>query len=150
MSSNGCLLSLLRTTYQFKAFSVALAEKENASGMIALIKKEYLDLKDISKEYEKVLVLDSIEIPGNVGTMVRTSDATDFDLIIMINKVTGFSHHKAISSSRGMFLKVPCACVEYQEAQDFLLRNNYNIYLGGFPYETYRTYRRRYCRSCYS
>lgn len=107
-----------------------LAEKENASGMIALIKKEYVNLNDITNEYEKVLVLDSIEIPGNVGTMVRTSDATDFDLVIMVNKVTGFSHHKAISSSRGMFLKVPFACVEYQEAQDYLLNNNYNIYLG--------------------
>ena len=108
----------------------SLAEKDNASGIIALVKKEYVNLNNTSKEYEKVLVLDSIEIPGNVGTMIRTADATDFDLIIMVNKVTSFSHHKTISSSRGMFLKVQCACVDYQEAQQYLLNNNYNIYLG--------------------
>lgn len=119
----------------------SLAEKENASGMIALVKKEYVNLKDVNEKYEKILILDSIEIPGNVGTMVRTSDATDFDLIIMVNKVTGFSHHKAISSSRGMFLRIPFACVSYEEAQSFLLNNNYNIYLGepilGTPYNEY-------------
>lgn len=108
----------------------SLAEKENASGMIALVKKEYIDLANTKNEYEKVLVLDSIEIPGNVGTMVRTADATDFDLVIMVDKVTGFSHHKSISSSRGMFLKIPFACVSYNEAQEYLLKNGYNIYLG--------------------
>lgn len=118
-----------------------LAEKENSSGMIALIKKEYVDLNNIDKTYDKVLVIDGIEIPGNVGTMVRTCDATDFDLVIMVNKVTSFSHHKVISSSRGMFLNVPFAVTTYEEAQNFLIKNNYNIYLGepilGKPYNEY-------------
>ena len=118
-----------------------LAEKDNASGMIALIHKPYVDLNNLDKTYDKVLVIDGIEIPGNVGTMVRTADATDFDLVIMVNKVTSFSHHKVISSSRGMFLKVPYAYTTYEEAQDFLVKNHYNIYLGepilGKPYNEY-------------
>ena len=119
----------------------SLAEKENSSGMIALVKKEYIDLNKDTNNYEKVLVIDSIEIPGNVGTMVRTADATDFDLIIMVDKVTGFSHHKTISSSRGMFLKIPFVNMSYEDAQQYLLNNNYDIYLGepilGKPYNEY-------------
>ncbi len=106
----------------------SLVEKDNASGMIALVEKKYADLG--SKKYEKVLVLDGVEIPGNVGTMIRTADAADFDLVIMVNKVTSFSNHKTISSSRGMFLKVPVALLTYDEAQKYLINNNYNIYLG--------------------
>lgn len=119
----------------------SLAEKDNSSGMIALIHKPYVNLWESKDKYEKILVLDGIEIPGNVGTMVRTCDATNFDLVIMINKVTNFSHHKAISSSRGMFLKIPFAISSYQEVQKYLIDNNYNIYLGepilGKPYNDY-------------
>lgn len=116
-----------------------LAEKDNSSGMIALVYKPYSDLNN--GEYEKVLVIDGIEIPGNVGTMIRTCDATDFDLIIMVNRVTNFSNHKCISSSRGMFLKVPMVNTTYEIAQNYLIKNNYNIYLGepilGKPYNEY-------------
>lgn len=124
-----------------KKIYMSLAEKENSSGMIALINKPYIDLNDKSQKFEKILVIDGIEIPGNVGTMVRTCDATGFDLVIMVNKVTSFSHHKAISSSRGMFLKVPFVVVNYEVAQKFLIDNNYDIYLGepilGKPYNEY-------------
>lgn len=117
----------------------SLAEKDNASGMIALVHKSYADLNN--NVYEKVLVIDGIEIPGNVGTMIRTCDATDFDLIIMVNKVTNFSNHKCISSSRGMFLKVPIINTTYEFAQEYLIKNKYNIYLGepilGKPYNEY-------------
>lgn len=118
----------------------SLVEKDNASGMIALVYKPFAKL-DNSQKYEKVLVIDGIEIPGNVGTMIRTCDATDFDLIIMVNKVTNFSNHKCISSSRGMFLKVPLICMNYEDAQKYLIENKYNIYLGepilGKPYNEY-------------
>ena len=87
------------------------------------ITNKYIDLYNDNHSYEKVLVIDSIEIPGNVGTMVRTADATDFDLVIMVDKVTSFSHHKTISSSRGMFLKIPFANMSYEEAQNYLLKN---------------------------
>lgn len=123
-----------------KKIYMSLSEKDNSSGMIALIHKEYIKLDDI-KQYKRILVLDGIEIPGNVGTMIRTCDATNFDLIIMVNKVTSFSHHKTISSSRGMFLKIPFIVASYEEIQRFLVDNNYDIYLGepklGKPYNEY-------------
>ena len=123
-----------------KKIYLSLAEKENSSGMIGLVYKPFVKIDDIQK-FDKVLVLDGIEIPGNVGTMIRTCDATNFDLIIMVNKVTSFSHHKTISSSRGMFLKIPLMVISYEEAQQYLLNNNYSIYLGepilGKPYNEY-------------
>jgi len=119
----------------------SLSEKDNSSGMIALIRKPYIDLNSIDEKYKKILVLNGIEIPGNLGTMIRTCDATNFDLIIMVNKVTSFSNYKSISSSRGMFLKIPFVVTDYIDAQKFLINNNYDVYLGepilGKPYNEY-------------
>ena len=113
-----------------KKVYMSLAEKDNSSGIIALIHKPYIDLLNSNQKFERVLVIDGIEIPGNLGTMIRTGDATNFDLIIMVNKVTSFSHHKTISSSRGMFLKIPFAQMSYNDAQKYLIDNDFNIYLG--------------------
>ena len=54
-----------------------------------------------------VLVTDALEIPGNLGTLIRTLDACAADCLIMVNRRTRLTHPKVLRSSQGMSIKVP-------------------------------------------
>lgn len=128
-------------TVQSKLF-LELVEKENAQGIIAIIEKRQLNLKEIdASKYPFILVNDGIEIPGNLGTIVRSCDAVDVSLIINVNQKTKPNNPKTIQSSRGMVLLKDIVTVSYEEASEFLLKNNYDIFLGepilGKSYDKY-------------
>lgn len=119
-----------------------LVEKGNAQGIVAIIEKPFLSIEDLAnKNYSFVLVNDGIEIPGNLGTIVRTCDAVNVDLIINVNEKTKFNSPKVIQSSRGMILFKDIVSCSYEEAQEYLLNNKFNIFLGepelGKSYDEY-------------
>ena len=110
-----------------KAFE-ALSLKENHVGIIALLKMPKYDI-DSFKNKDLVVVLDKIEIPGNLGTILRTLEAINASCII-VDGITKINSAKLTSASRGCNLKVPYLLMNYNEAQEFLINNNYDIYLG--------------------
>ncbi|MGM9968938.1 MAG: TrmH family RNA methyltransferase [Anaeroplasma sp.] len=117
-----------------------LALKENHAGIIALIKFPKYQIKDfINKEF--LVVLDHLEIPGNIGTIYRTLDSVKCDGIIMLDSVSKVTNQKITSSSRGCNLIIPTLDLNYDDALEFLQNNNYDIYLGepnlGLNYQQY-------------
>jgi TrmH family RNA methyltransferase len=77
-----------------------------------------------------VLVADAIEIPGNLGTLLRTLDACGGDCLLLTNRRTRLSHPKVFRGSRGMNLRVPV--VEFDEpdaAAEWLLQRGFGVYL---------------------
>jgi len=109
---------------------LSLSSKENASGIIVIYKDDNNFLELLNKKPSFILVLDKIELPGNLGTMIRTADACDVDLIILVDPVTKLENPKTIASSRGMFLRIPTITLSYDECQKYLLDNQYRIFLG--------------------
>lgn len=119
-----------------------LVDKENAQGIIAIVSKNTLHLNEIDvSKYPFILVNDGIEIPGNLGTIIRSCDASDVSLIINVNEKTKPYNPKVIQSSRGMVLFKDIISASYEEVQEFLLKNNYDIFLGepelGKSYDEY-------------
>ena len=105
----------------------ALALKENHVGIIAAIKMN--EAKDFfNKEF--VLVLDHLEIPGNIGTIYRTLDSCNADGVILVDSISKINNPKITSSSRGCNLIIPSLSLSYNEALNGLLDNGYTIYLG--------------------
>jgi TrmH family RNA methyltransferase len=49
-----------------------------------------------------VLVADAIEIPGNLGTLLRTLDACGGDCLIVTNRRARLNHPKVFRGSRGV------------------------------------------------
>ena len=58
--------------------------------------------------YDKVLVLEQIEKPGNLGALFRTALATGCDLVLTVGSSTDFYNPNCIRSSVGTVFRVPC------------------------------------------
>ena len=106
----------------------ALSLKENHVGIIALLKMPQYNI-DSFKDKDLIIVLDKIEIPGNLGTILRTLEAINASCIL-VDEITKINSAKLTSASRGCNLKVPYLSMNYDDAQKFLINNNYDIYLG--------------------
>ena len=103
--------------------------KENHAGIIASIKIKEYTINDF-KNKPFIVILDRLEIPGNVGTIYRTLDSIKCDGLILVDSVTKYYNSKITSSSRGSNLTIPTLELSYDEALNFLTNTNYNIYLG--------------------
>lgn len=77
-----------------------------------------------------VLVADGIEIPGNLGTLLRSMDAVQADCLVMTNRRTRMSHPKVLRASQGMSARVPYLDFEdIHEGIAWLNRNRFNVYI---------------------
>lgn len=108
-----------------------MSERGEPDGLLALVEMPRWEPEHI--EFGKsalVLVTDGMEIPGNLGTLIRTLDACKADLLIMTNRRTRMSHPKVFRGSQGMSLVVPH--VEFEdtaEAVMWLKRHRFTVYL---------------------
>jgi tRNA G18 (ribose-2'-O)-methylase SpoU len=85
-----------------------LCERERPDGMVSLVPMPSWDAETIPFGRDAlVLVADAIEIPGNLGTLLRTLDACGADCLVVTNRRTRLSHPKVFRGSRGMNLRVP-------------------------------------------
>ncbi len=118
----------------------AISLKENHAGIIASIKLKNYCLEDLKKK-EFLFVLDRLEIPGNIGTIYRTLESIKCDAVILVDPVSKIYNEKVTSSSRGCNLIIPTISTSYDEALNYLLNNNYDIFLGepklGKSYQEY-------------
>lgn len=76
--------------------------RENPDGIIALAVPKYLKLNDIIvNKNPLILILESIEKPGNLGAIFRTADACGVDYIIISEAKTDLYNPNVIRSSLG-------------------------------------------------
>ena len=81
------------------------------------------------------LILDNIQDPGNMGTIIRTADWFGIHQIICSENCVDVYNSKVLQSSMGSFLRV---AVRYKELISFLEESNFNItgaFLHGTPLE---------------
>jgi TrmH family RNA methyltransferase len=128
----GELTGRARRSYQISAKTLdRLAERPNPDGLIcvALLPDWQPDELALAPD-ALVLVADAMEIPGNLGTLIRTLDACGADCLLLTSKRTRLTHPKVLRSSQGMNMKVPS--VEFAEISDaigWLARNSFTVYL---------------------
>ncbi len=107
----------------------SIATKENKAGIVAIIKRPNYKIDDL-KNLDFICVCDHLEIPGNLGTILRTCDSANVGGMLIVDPVVKLRSKKLLAASRGLELVIPCVECSYEEAQNFLLEKNYNIYLG--------------------
>ena len=108
-----------------------IAERDKPDGLMSIAK---LPMPEIAKfkPHKKsiILVLDGIEIPGNIGTMLRACDGAGVEAVFICNRRARLTHPKLIKGSMGAVLTIPM--YEFEDVAScykFLEDNNYTIFL---------------------
>ena len=102
-----------------------IAYRENSDGIIALATPRYLSLSDLKLSSNPlILVIESVEKPGNLGALLRTADAAALDAVIVCNPHTDIFNPNVIRSSLGcVFSQQIVTCTSLQ-AITFFKENN--------------------------
>ena len=101
-----------------------LSSQENSQGIIILYNKKTNDLKALSNN---LVILDDVSDPGNLGTIIRICDATNFKDIILTKGTVDAYNEKVIRATMGSILNVNLFYLEKQEIIKILKENNYSV-----------------------
>lgn len=89
--------------YVSKEVLKKLSSVESPSNVMAVVKKRKWE-----EHYgEKILILDKIQDPGNLGTIIRSAVAFNIDTIICSPDTVDFYNPKVVRASQGMMFHVP-------------------------------------------
>ena len=116
-----------------------LSERDRPDGLMALAALPSFDLAAfVPPQNAVVLVLDGIEIPGNVGTMLRMADGAGLDGVFLCNRKVRMTHPKLIKGSQGAVLSVPVFPFEsVGECRAWLKGHGFTVYLADTRAERY-------------
>ena len=76
----------------------------------------------------RYMVLDGVQDPGNVGTILRTLDAFDFDGLLLLEGCADPWSVKAVRSSMGAVFRRPVWCLKAAQLPGLLTRSSLPLY----------------------
>ncbi|MDP2940072.1 MAG: RNA methyltransferase [Candidatus Omnitrophota bacterium] len=113
-----------------KKVFLKIAFGERQEGVLALAKERHFKLNDISlSKNPLVVVVESLEKPGNLGAILRTCDAAGVDAVIVCDGKTDIYNPNCIRASLGAFFSVPVLEETSQNVIDWLKKNKFEIFL---------------------
>ena len=105
-----------------------IAYRGSTEGVIAEVKTKEKTLNDLKlSENPLVVVLESVEKPGNLGAILRSADAAGADALIVCDPLTDLYNPNLIRNSTGAIFSVPCVACTSDECIKFLKKNNIQI-----------------------
>jgi tRNA G18 (ribose-2'-O)-methylase SpoU len=118
--------------YQVSEKTLArISERDRPDGLLSIAQLPQWQPPDVALgESALLMVADGMEIPGNLGTLLRTLDAAGADCLVLTHRRTRLTHPKVFRASQGMVLKLPVLDFEHTEdAIAWLQANQVNVYL---------------------
>lgn len=110
-------------TYVSKEVLKKLSSVESPSNVMAVVEKRKVE----EKYGEKVLILDRIQDPGNLGTIIRSAVAFNIDTIICSPDTVDFYNPKVVRASQGMMFHIPIMIKNTTKTIQELKNNDYKI-----------------------
>jgi len=118
-----------------------IAYRGSTEGVIAIVKEQKLTLSDLAKQLAStvssqqssrresplIIVLESVEKPGNLGAVLRSADAAGAHAVIVCDPLTDLYNPNLIRSSIGAIFTVPTLACTSTECIAFLRQNGLQI-----------------------
>ena len=95
--------------------------RDRPDGLLAVAPQWKRTLADLRlKAPPFLLVVEAIEKPGNLGTLLRSADAAGVDAVLVCDPVTDLFNPNVVRSSTGVLFSVPVVVAESAEVRAWL------------------------------
>ena len=106
-----------------------IAYRSGTEGLIAEVRTKSLRLEDLQLgDNPLIVVLESVEKPGNLGAVLRSADASGADAVIVCDPWTDLYNPNLIRSSIGAIFTVPCVACSSEECIAFLKAHGIKVF----------------------
>lgn len=120
VAENSCLMS--------SNLCKRLSSRDSGEGFFLLCSFPQHGLEDIKlKDNNLLVVLDGLEKPGNIGTIIRSVDGAGGDGVIICNSKVRKTNHKLIKSSMGSSFMLPVVNSDIELIVRWLKSNGFKI-----------------------
>ncbi len=99
-----------------------LSDLKSTPRMIGVSK--YIDKNDLGK---RIVILDDVQDPGNIGTIVRNSVAFDIDTLVLSKKCANVYSPKVLRSTGGMIYNINIIIDELENVVDKIKKSNIRL-----------------------
>ncbi len=93
-----------------------MAQTENSQGILAVVDKEKMEesvfQKRIREKNGNVILLDRLQDPGNIGTIIRTADAAGYSGVMTIKGTADLYSPKIVRAAAGSLFRMPVFSAE--------------------------------------
>ena len=118
----GDLIEIPETVYRKVAY------RESTEGIIAEVECKSPSLEDLQlPENPLIVVLESVEKPGNLGAVLRSADAAGADAVLVCDPLTDLYNPNLIRASIGAVFTVPTVACSSADAIAFLQERGIQI-----------------------
>ncbi len=106
-----------------------ISYRDRPDGLLAIAPQSHLALEDlvIPDAPPLYLVAEAIEKPGNLGTILRSSDATGVDALVVCDRCTDIHNPNVVRASVGTLFTVPVVEAEGKATLSWLKENGVSI-----------------------
>lgn len=117
---------------------LALAPTEHSQGVLAVARTPRAAWDEVlpSEGRSVVLLLDSVQDPGNVGTLARTAEALGVTALVSLTGTADPWNPKAVRAAAGSLFRLPVLAGDWPEAMERLRGAGYRLLAadaGGVP-----------------
>lgn len=106
-----------------------LSYGDRSDGIVATAHRPQTDLARLPDRHsDLVVVLESIEKPGNVGAVIRTAVAAGCSTLILSDPVTDLFHPNSIRASLGHCFTIAAATASSSETLQWLSEHGFHIF----------------------
>lgn len=106
-----------------------MAYREDSGGLIALAEPRRLQLTDLKlRKNPLLLVLETVEKPGNLGALLRTADAANLDAVIICDPQTDIYNPNAIRSGIGCVFTMPVVTADSVDTIAWMRKTGIKIF----------------------
>lgn len=99
-----------------------ISNLDNPTNFIGVCKK-----KESKISGNKIVILDNIQDPGNLGTIIRSCVAFNVDTLILSTNSVDLYNSKVIRATQGMIFKLNVVIADIEDEINNLKNNNYKI-----------------------
>lgn len=105
-----------------------ICDTKTPQGIVAVIEKRDYSLDDFLSSSDFIIIVDRIQDPGNLGTIIRTADAANADSIVLSDGTVDPYSPKVLRSTMGSIFHLPLIiCTDILDSLNILKSRGFSI-----------------------